>query len=83
MYCLAALWEVMRRFCFTILADWTASSQEYAVRAFPHTLAKLCFRGMRLELDSGFPQKLFVRYEEGFCEITRFLPELSGNFKIF
>ena len=35
------------------------------------------------QLDSGFPQKLFVRYEEGFFEITRFQPELSGNFKIF
>ena len=102
-------------------------SSEYAIRAFPHTLANLCFMGMRLDLDSGFPQKLLFRYEDGFwvflgvaetivgqllccgvgivqClfnllyyvigvrntkkppgffEITRFLPELSGNFKIF
>ena len=39
--------------------------------------------GMRLELDSGFPQKLFVRYEDGFFLNYAFLPELSGNFKIF
>ena len=44
---------------------------KYAIRAFPQTLANLCFVGMKLELDSGFPQnygnfKIFwftVRFE--------------------
>ena len=40
---------------------------------------------MRLELDSDFPPNkvdtIFAYYEDGFFETTRFLPELSGNFK--
>ena len=48
-------------------------------------LAILCFIRMKVEIGPRFPPESdfhFVHYEDRFFEITQFVLELSGNFKI-
>lgn len=60
---------------------WRVANCE-CYKAFTKTLEHLCFSGIRLELDSAFPQKLDWN-NSSIISRLRFLPELSGNFKIF
>ena len=59
---------------------WRVANCE-CYKAFTKTLENLCFSGIRLELDSAFPPKL--DWNNSSFSRLRFLPESSGNFKIF
>lgn len=60
---------------------WRVANWE-CYKAFTKTLANLCFSGIRLELDSAFAPKLDWN-NSSIISRLRFLPESSGNFKIF